>query len=115
MEVPIERDALVALLDRMLRAEAREDAPPKAERSEWMYGSVDSGEPDAHGRFAPIGPKLWMPKALYFWHMIVRRGGTFSLDQMAHPAHSLARWPAIEQVVKTYMVASLGDDERCAG
>ena len=40
MEVPIERDALVALLDRMLRAEAREDAPPKAERSEWMYGSV---------------------------------------------------------------------------
>lgn len=111
----LDRDALVKLIDRMLRAEAREDAPPKAERSEWMYGSVDNSEPDAHGWFAPIGPKLWMPRALCFWHMIVRTGGTFSLDQMAHPAHSLVRWPAIEQAVKTYMVASLADDERSAG
>lgn len=40
MEVSIEaeRDALLALLDRMLRAEAREQAPAQADRGDWLYG-----------------------------------------------------------------------------
>src|SRR3546814_2756402 len=45
MEVSTEldRNTLVALLDRMIRAEALGDAPPQAERGGWMFGS---GDPD---------------------------------------------------------------------
>lgn len=106
------------MLDQAIRAEARADAPP--EQRDWLYGSIDPiafTEPDAHGWMAiiPSPAKGWMPRALCFWLMIVRTGGTYSLDQMAHPAHSLARWPAIEQAVKTYTVALLAHDERSAG
>ena len=39
MEVPkLDRNALLALRDRMLRAEAVTDAPPAAERGDWLYG-----------------------------------------------------------------------------
>src|SRR3546814_4020536 len=46
MEVSTEldRNTLVALLDRMIRAEALGDAPPQAERGDWMFGSVDRSE-----------------------------------------------------------------------
>lgn len=108
MEVSIEaeRDALLALLDRMVRAEAREQAPAQADRGDWLYGSVGTSEPDAQGWMVPpIGPKLWIPRALCFWHLVLRTGGTVSLEQMAHPAHSLARWPAIERAVQAYLAA----------
>jgi hypothetical protein len=39
-----DRDALVALLDRMIRAEARTEAPPESERGEWLYGGVGALE-----------------------------------------------------------------------
>ena len=55
MEVPeLDREALLALLDRMLRAEAVTDAPPAAERGGWLYGSAGFTEPDEHGWMAPL-------------------------------------------------------------
>ncbi|WP_065847752.1 hypothetical protein [Sphingobium sp. Ndbn-10] len=108
MEVSAEldRDALVALLDRMLRAEARADAPPETERGEWTYGSVGYTEPDEHGWMAPILPKVWMPTGLVVWRIWIWSGGTIRREQMDDPRHSLARWPAIEREVQTYMAAS---------
>lgn len=38
-------------------------------------------------------------------HMIWS-GGTIRREQMDDPRHSLARWPAIEREVQTYMAAS---------
>ncbi|MCF8709215.1 hypothetical protein [Rhizorhapis sp. SPR117] len=108
----LDRDALLALLDRMLRAEARADAPPQAERDDWMFGSIDSTEftePDEHGwmAIAPSSlPRMWIPRALCFWRVVVSTGGTITLEQMAHPAHSLARWPAIEQAMRAYLAMS---------
>jgi hypothetical protein len=40
---------------------------------------------------------------------VVSIGGTISLEQLAHPAHSLARWPAIEQAVRSYLAISAPD------
>ncbi len=111
----LDRDALIALLDRMLRAEARADAPAQAERGDWMFGSVDPiafTEPDEHGwmAIAPSSlPRMWIPRALCFWRVVVSIGGTITLEQMAHPAHSLERWPAIEQAVRAYLATSAPD------
>lgn len=107
----LDRKTLVALLDRMVRAEAREDAPPRAEHGNWMYGSVEPltfTEPDAHGwmAIAPSpSPKVWIPRALCFWREAVSIGATIGLHQMTRSAHSLARWPAIERAVAAYMAA----------
>ena len=61
MEVPeLDRDALLALLDRMLRAEAVTDAPPATERGDWLYGSAGFTEPDEHGWMTLIFP-VWRP------------------------------------------------------
>jgi hypothetical protein len=114
MEVSAELDrtTLLALIDRMVRAEAREDAPPQAERGEWMYGSVEPlafTEPDAHGWMAiapSASPKRWIPRALCFWREVVSMGAAVSLEQMTHPAHALARWPGIERAVLAYIAAS---------
>jgi hypothetical protein len=54
-------------------------------------------------------PRIWIPRALCFWRMVVSIGGTISLEQLAHPAHSLARWPAIEQAVRSYLAISAPD------
>ena len=108
----LDRNALVALIDRMLRAEAQEDAPPQAERGDWMYGSVEPlafTAPDAHGWMAIASsaqPKCWIPRALCFWREVVSSGATVRLEQMAHPAHSLARWPGIERSVLAYLATS---------
>src|SRR3546814_6074010 len=99
----------------MIRAEALGDAPPQAERGDWMFGSVDPTEftePDEHGWMAIVPsslPRIWIPRALCFWRMVVSIGGTISLEQLAHPAHSLARWPAIEQAVRSYLAISAPD------
>jgi hypothetical protein len=77
-----------------------------------MFGSVDPTEftePDEHGWMAIVPsslPRIWIPRALCFWRMVVSIGGTISLEQLAHPAHSLARWPAIEQAVRSYLAQS---------
>src|SRR3546814_8060394 len=87
----------------MIRAEALGDAPPQAERGDWMFGSVDPTEftePDEHGWMAIVPsslPRIWIPRALCFWRMVVSIGGTISLEQLAPPAHSLARWPRSEE------------------
>ena len=114
MDTPasLDRDALLALIDRMMRAEACADAPPPAEKNEWLYGSVDPTaftEPDEHGWMAirpSTQPKAWIPRALCFWRTVVAMEGTVSLEQMANPAQSLARWPGIEQAVQAYWIAS---------
>ena len=96
----LDRDALVALIERMLRAEAVSDAPPAAERGDWLYGSAGFTDPDEHGWIAPIPPAdVWVPRALVFWCMAVRTGANVSDEQMCDPRHSLARWPAIEAAV----------------
>ena len=106
VEAPeLDRDALLALLDRMLRAEAVADAPPAAERGEWLYGSAGFTEPDEHGWMAPLpSPELWVPRALVFWRMAILSDAPVSDEQMRDPRHSLARWPAIERAVKAYVV-----------
>src|SRR3546814_9438662 len=89
MEVSTEldRNTLVALLDRMIRAEALGDAPPQAERGDWMFGSVDPTEftePDEHGWMAIVPsslPRLWIPRALCFWRLVVSIGGTISRSE----------------------------------
>lgn len=106
----MEREALAALIGRMLYAEARTDAPPESERGDWLYGGVGPAEftdPDAHGWMAIVPPanRAWTPKALVFWHEIVKSGGRPSPTLAAHPVHSLARWPAIERAVQTYVAA----------
>src|SRR3546814_19123075 len=80
-----------------------------------MFGSVDPTEftePDEHGWMAIVPsslPRKWIPRALCFWRMVVSIGGTLSLEQLAHPAHSLARWPAIEQAGRSYLALSPPD------
>src|SRR3546814_20522458 len=54
-------------------------------------------------------PRIWIPRALCFWRMVVSIGRTISLEQLAHPAPSSARWPAIEQAVRTYLAISAPD------
>src|SRR3546814_15120987 len=75
MEPPeLDRDALLALLDRMLRAEAVTDAPPAAERGDWLYGSAGFTEPDEYGWMAPAPPAdIWVPRALVLWRMAILR------------------------------------------
>lgn len=95
-EQPIERDALAALIGRMLQAEARTDAPPESERGNWLYGSVgptEFTEPDEHGWMAIVPPttRAWTPKALVYWHAMVWSGLSASPLLASHPAHSLAR------------------------
>jgi hypothetical protein len=91
----LDRGALVALIGRMMRAEAFADAPP---------------EPDAQGWMGPIGPKMWVPRALCFWHAALSGEGEVSPTLMAHPHHSLARWPGIERAVQAYMALSASCD-----
>ena len=99
------RDALIALLDRTLRTEARADAPPEAERGYWLHGSPEPltfTEPDRHGWMAikpSMEPEVWMPRALVFWRMAVLTGPPVSEELRRDPRHSLARWPAIEAAV----------------
>jgi hypothetical protein len=105
---PIKRDVLAALIGRMLHAEARTDAPPENERGDWLYGGIgptEFTEPDAHGWMAIVPPtaRAWMPRALVFWQEVVRAGFPVSPTLAAHPAHSLARWPAIEKAVRAYV------------
>src|SRR3546814_8947820 len=53
----LDRNTLVALLDRMIRAEELGDAPPQAERGDRKFGSVDPTEftePDEHGWMAIV-------------------------------------------------------------
>lgn len=45
----LDRDALLELLDQVFRAEAVTNAPPAAERGDWLYGSAGFTEPDEHG------------------------------------------------------------------
>lgn len=104
------RQAIVALLDQAIRAEARGDAPPEAERRDWLHGGVDPiqyTDPDEHGwmEIVPPSTKAWIPRALVFWHTVLSSGGTVSREQMRHPAHSLSRWPAIEAAVGDYLIA----------
>lgn len=108
MEEPMEREALAALIERMLHAEARTDAPPENEHGDWLYGGVGPTEftkPDAHGWMAIVQPttRAWTPKALVFWHEVVRSGLSASPLLAPHPAHSLARWPTIERAVQAYV------------
>lgn len=105
MEAPeLDRDALLALLDRMLRAEAVTDAPPADERGDWLYGSAGFTEPDEHGWMAPLpSTDIWVPRALVFWRMAILSDAPVSDEQMHDPRHSLARWPAIERAVKAYV------------
>ena len=102
MEAPtLDRDALLALLDRMLRAEAVTDAPPAAERGDWLYGSAGFTESDEHGWMAPFpSTDEWVPRALVFWRMAILSDAPVSDEQMCDPRHSLARWPAIEAALR---------------
>jgi len=102
MEVPeLDRDALLALLDRTLRAETVADAPPAAERGDWLYGSAGFAEPDEHGWMAPLpSTEMWVPRALVFWRMAILSDAPVSDEQMRDARHSLARWPAIEAAVR---------------
>lgn len=101
----MDRNALAVLIDRTLRAEARTDAPPEAERGNWLYGGVEPltfTEPDRYGWMAiepSTSPKVWIPRALCFWREAVTTGAPVSPELAAHPAHSLARWPAIEAAI----------------
>lgn len=114
MEVAAELDrkALVALIDRTVRDAAREEAPVQAERSDWMYGSVEPlafTEPDEHGwmAIAPSTlPKRWIPRALCFWREVVSMGAAVRLEQMVHPSLALAPWPEVERAVLAYLAAS---------
>ena len=110
METPeLDRDGLVVLIDRMLRAEAVADAPPAAERGDWLYGSAGFTEPDEHGWMAPAPPAdIWVPRALVFWRMAVLSDASVSEEQTRDPRHSLARWPAIEHAVKATVTGSTG-------
>src|SRR3546814_16447544 len=109
MEVSTEldRNTLVALLDRMIRAEALGDAPPQAERGDWMFGRVDPNEftePDEHGWMAIVHsslPRIWIQTRPCFWRMGVSIGGQISLDPLATSALLLARCAAIQQLRKT--------------
>jgi hypothetical protein len=74
-----EREALAALIDRTLAAEARTDAPPESERGDWLYGGVDPiafTEPDAHDWMAiePSTDRAWIPKALVYAARVVSCG-----------------------------------------
>ena len=116
MEAPeLDRDALLALLDRMLCAEAVADTPPAAERGDWLYGSAGFTEPDEHGWMAPASPAdVWVPRALVFWRMAILSDASVSDEQMRDPRHSLTRWPAIERAVKAYVAGSTGNDGQLA-
>jgi hypothetical protein len=77
--VKAEREALARLISRMIRAEARTDAPPEGERGDWLHGGADPAaftKPDVNGWMAilpPVAP-VWTPKALVFWHEVIRSG-----------------------------------------
>jgi len=101
----MDQDALVALLDAALRAEARSEEPPEADRHGWLYGSLGYTEPDAHGWVAPILPQLWMPRALCFWRAAIWSGCAVSREQMRMPGYSLAPWPEIEKEIGAYLLA----------
>ena len=107
MEAPeLDRDALLALLDRMLRAEAVADAPPAAERGDWLYGSAGFTEPDKHGWMAPLSSTdEWVPRALVFWRMAILSDAPVNDEQMGDPRHSLVRWPAIKAAIDQRMEA----------
>jgi MoxR-like ATPase len=95
------RDTLEALIDRMLDAETRTTPPPPSEARDWLYGSAGFTEADEHGWMAPLpSAHVWTPRALVFWRMAVRTGGTVSEEQKRDPRHSLARWPVIEAAVR---------------
>src|SRR3546814_10016093 len=85
----------------MLRAEAVTDAPPAAERGDWLYGSAGFTEPDEYGWMAPAPPAdIWVPRALVLWRMAILSDVPVSDEQVRNPRHSLARWPAIEAAVR---------------
>lgn len=46
---------------------------------------------------------VWTPRALVFWHMVVRVGAPADEDLLRDPRHSLARWPAIDAAVRDYV------------
>lgn len=107
----LDRDALVTLIDRMIRAEARTEAPPENERGDWLYGGIGAlefTEPDANGWMAIVPPttRAWTPKALVAWHGALRAFSAVSPALGASPALSLARWPAIERAVQAYLDAA---------
>lgn len=106
----LDRDALVTLIDRMIRAEARTEAPPESERGAWLYGGVGPTEytrPDAHGWMAIIPPttRVWTPKALVAWHEALRSDFPVDPELLINRSLSLARWPAIERGVRSYLAA----------
>lgn len=43
------REALVALIGRMLDAKTRNRPPPTSEEEDWLYGSAGFAEPHEHG------------------------------------------------------------------
>src|SRR3546814_12268465 len=97
----LDRDALLALLDRMLRAEAVTDAPPAAERGDWLYGSAGFTEPDEYGWMAPAPPAdIWVPRALVLWRMAILSDVPVSDEQVRNPPHSLAPWPGVQAAVR---------------
>lgn len=105
-----DRDAIVALLDQTIRAEARADTPTEADRRDWLHGSVDPvefTEPDDHGWMGVVPAKTegWIPRALVFWRTVLSSGGSVRRDWMREPVHSLGRWPAIEEAVGDYLFA----------
>lgn len=103
------REALVALIDRTLRAEARTDAPPVAERGDWLHGSLEPlafTDPDPHGWMAirpAAEPPVWMPRALVMWQMAMTAYSPVVPGLAVHPAHSLARWPEIDVATRSFM------------
>lgn len=104
----MKRDALLALIDRMIRAEARTEAPPESERGDWLYGGVgpiEFTEPDPNGWMAIVPPttRAWTPKALVAWYEALRVGFSVSPAFATSPVLSLAHWPAIERAVQAYV------------
>ncbi len=100
-ETGMTRAALEALIWRMLDAETRTSPPLAGEAGDWLYGSAKFTEPEEQGWIASLpSAHVWRPRALVFWHMVVRMGTTASEEQRRDPRLSLARWPAIEAAVQ---------------
>lgn len=99
-----DRDAPLALLDRALRDAERADAPPPAERADWLHGSAGFTNPDEHGWIAPArSADVWVPRALVFWRMAALSAAPMSEELARDTRHSLARWPPIEAAVRRYL------------
>lgn len=108
-ETGMTREGLEALIGRMLDAETRTTPPPTGEEGDWLYGSAGFTEPDGHGWMAPLpSSHVWTPRALVFWHMVVRVGAPADEDLLRDPRHSLARWPTIEAAINRLIAAGAG-------